>query len=430
MLVLVEHQGLGDRFQHLDRGASGESLLQAGVVGDAHAGQLGRFFPAQPDDPPAWPELAQPQVFWAQSRAPGPQELAERARSVYNSSIRGLGVAQPHPARGRIRRDWLALVRPAHPRRHRQYAPKPGDGPWIRSHCGDVTVTRVKEYYGSVARTPAEFFPKSPKDMWQEHRGWMAPDFWNEETNECVAAIQTWLLRSEGRTILVDTGVGNHKDRPNTPLWNRLDTDFLGNLAAAGVRPADVDLVINPHLHNDHVGWNTQLDGRSWVPTFPNATYLMSRPDFDFWNPANGHVPVLGRGNQNVFEDSVTPVHEAGLTQLWDGSYRIDKNLRLDLAPGHTPGSSVLILKSGDDRALFVGDLVHTALQLVEPEINSCFCEDPVESRATRHKLLGRAAETNALVFPAHLGGHGAAEVERNGSKFAIKQWAGFPRMT
>jgi glyoxylase-like metal-dependent hydrolase (beta-lactamase superfamily II) len=297
-------------------------------------------------------------------------------------------------------------------------------------NLGDVTVTRIKEFYGSVEMTPADFFPDSPDGSWEEHRSWLAPDFWDPETDECISAIQTWLLRSEGRTILVDTGVGNHKDRPYAPVWSRLDTGFLDNLAAAGVQPGEVDLVINTHLHIDHVGWNTFLDGRTWVPTFPNATYLMTRQDFDFWNPANDNKPILGRGNQNVFEDSVAPVHTAGLTHLWDGSYRIDKNLRLDLAPGHTPGSSVLSLESRGDRALFVGDLVHTALQLVEPDLNSCACEDPAESRATRRKLLGRAAETGALVFPAHLGGHGAAEVERNGSRFVIKEWAGLGRIS
>lgn len=294
---------------------------------------------------------------------------------------------------------------------------------------GDVTIPRVKEYYGSVEMTPAQFFPESPDGSWDEHRGLLAPDFWNPETDECHSAIQTWLLRSAGRTILVDTGVGNHKDRPYAPVWNRLDTNFLDNLAEAGARPEDVDMVINTHLHVDHVGWNTYLDDRTWVPTFPHATYLMSQRDFDFWDPSNENETVLGRGNQNVFEDSVTPVHRAGLTHLWDGSYRIDENLRLDLAPGHTPGSSVLTLDSGGDRALFVGDLVHTALQIVEPRTNSCFCEDPARSRATRRELLGRAAEDNALVFPAHLGGQGAAEVERNGSSFAIKQWAGFSRL-
>lgn len=295
---------------------------------------------------------------------------------------------------------------------------------------GDVTVTRIKEYYGSVEMSPAEFFPDTTAHDWEANRDWLAPDFWDPEPNTCLSAIQTWLLRSEGRTILVDTGVGNHKERPYAQVWSRRDTTFLDNLARAGVQPEDVDLVINTHLHIDHVGWNTRLDGRTWVPTFPNATYLMPRADFDFWNPANGHPTVFGRGNQNVFEDSVAPVYEAGLTHVWDGTYQIDTNLRLDLAPGHTPGSSVLTLASGTDRAVFVGDLVHSPVQIVAPHANSCFCEDPAQARATRTRLLDRASDENALLFPAHLGGHGAVEVVRDGSTFAIKNWAGFGRIS
>jgi glyoxylase-like metal-dependent hydrolase (beta-lactamase superfamily II) len=295
---------------------------------------------------------------------------------------------------------------------------------------GDVTITRVMEYYGPVEMSPETFFPDSPDGAWQRNEHWLAPDFLDPQTNVCVSAIQTWLLRSEGKNILIDTGVGNHKERPYSPVWSHLNTDFLGNLARAGVRPEDVDLVVNSHLHVDHVGWNTYLDDRTWVPTFPNATYLMPRADFDFWNPANDHRARLGRGNQNVFEDSVAPVHEAGLTLLWENSFRIDKNLKLDLAPGHTPGSSVVTLESGTDRALFVGDLLHSPLQIVEPDTNSCFCEDPTEASATRRRLLGWAADTTTLVFPAHLGGHGGTEVVRDGSRFAIKEWAPFARVT
>ena len=294
---------------------------------------------------------------------------------------------------------------------------------------GDVTVTRVMEYFGPVGMTPDAFFPESPDGAWQRNKSWLAPDFVDPHTHVCQSAIQTWLLRSEGRTILVDTGVGNHKERPYAPVWSRLNTDFLGNLARAGVRPQDVDLVINTHLHVDHVGWNTYLDDRAWVPTFPNATYLMPRPDFDFWDPAGGHEPNLGRGNQNVFEDSVAPVHAAGQALLWEDSHQIDANLRLDLAPGHTPGSSVVTLESGTDRALLVGDLLHTPLQIVEPDTNSCFCEDPAQARATRHRLLGWAADNNALVLPAHLGGHGGVQVERDGGRFAISSWAPFDRV-
>nr|WP_285632924.1 MBL fold metallo-hydrolase [Actinoallomurus iriomotensis] len=291
---------------------------------------------------------------------------------------------------------------------------------------GDVTLTRVREYFGPVDMTPETFFPESPAEVWDTHRSWLAPDFLDTETRIVNAAIQTWLLRSEGRIILVDTGVGNHKDRPYSPVWSRLETGFLDDLARVGVRPEDVDVVVNTHLHVDHVGWNTCLDGRRWVPTFPNATYLMPKADFDFWNPANGHRPLLGRGNQNVFEDSVAPVHEAGRTLLWEDGHRIDANLRLDPAPGHTPGSSVLTLTSGSDRAVFVGDLLHNPVQIFEPDANSCFCEDPTGARATRRRLLGWAADNHALLIPAHLGGHGAAEVERDGSRFAIKGWAPF----
>jgi glyoxylase-like metal-dependent hydrolase (beta-lactamase superfamily II) len=290
---------------------------------------------------------------------------------------------------------------------------------------GDVTITRVWEYFGPVEMTPDTFFPDSSKEVW-DGAPWLAPHFVDSTTNIVNSAIQTWLVRSEGRTILVDTGVGNHKERPYSPVWSHLETDFLDNLARAGVRPEDVDVVINTHLHVDHVGWNTYLDGRSWVPTFPNATYLMPKDDFDFWNPANNHQPGLGRGNQNVFEDSVAPVHQAGQVLLWEDSHQIDEHLRLDAAPGHTPGSSTLTLTSGTDRAVFVGDMLHNPVQLLEPDSNSCFCEDPALARATRRKVLGWAADNNALVIPAHLGGHGAAEVSRDGSAFAVKSWAPF----
>ncbi|MFD0413790.1 MBL fold metallo-hydrolase [Streptomyces sp. NPDC127108] len=291
---------------------------------------------------------------------------------------------------------------------------------------GNVTVTRVREYFGPVDMTPETFFPESPRAVWDDGASWLTPHFLDADTRVVNSAIQTWLLRSEGKNILVDTGVGNHKERPYAPIWSRLETGFLADLARAGVKPEDVDIVINTHLHVDHVGWNTRLEGRRWVPTFPNATYLIPKDDFDFWNPENGHEPLLGRGNQNVFEDSVAPVHEAGQTVLWEDGHQVDAALRLDAAPGHTPGSCVLTLTSGTDRAVFVGDMLHSPVQVLEPDANSCFCEDPAGARATRRKVLGWAADNNALVIPAHLGGHGAAEVAREADKFAIKGWAPF----
>ena len=291
---------------------------------------------------------------------------------------------------------------------------------------GDVTVARVEEMHGPIMPTD-QFFPDLPGQAWRDHRDLLVPDHLGAEDAMVITAMQTWVVRSGGRTILIDTGVGNDKTRPAVEFWDHLSLDYLGNLARAGVRPEDVDLVVNTHLHLDHVGWNTRLVDGHWVPTFPNATYLMPKVDFDYWNPDN-NPGIAGGINENAFEDSVAPVFAAGQVRLWETSHTIDANLQLEAAPGHTPGASVVKLASGGDRALFAGDIMHSPLQVTHPDHSSCFDLDPAQSRATRLRLLGWAAENNALVLPAHLSGHSAMEVEKADNGFAIKQWGPLPR--
>lgn len=301
--------------------------------------------------------------------------------------------------------------------------------PWVTTiELGDVEITRVIEFSDVSPMTTDVFFPGSKPEEWQRHAALLDPDHWDARTDLTRVATQSWVLRSEGRVILIDTGAGNGKYRPLQPIWSYLNTNYLGNLAAAGIAPEDVDLVVNTHLHDDHVGWNTRLDGRDWVPTFPNATYLMPRPDVEYWHPENLPRTRFGRGNQNVYEDSVDPVIDAGLVRTWEDSYVIDANLRLEPAPGHTPGSSVVHLASGGDRAVFAGDLLHGAIQVHEPHLNSCFEEDEDAARASRARMFAYAADHNALVLPAHLPGHGAFEIRREGAGFGISGWAPFSR--
>jgi glyoxylase-like metal-dependent hydrolase (beta-lactamase superfamily II) len=156
----------------------------------------------------------------------------------------------------------------------------------------------------------------------------------------------------------------------------------------------------------------------------------MPRADFEFWDPAsNPDIPALaGGGNVNVFEDSVAPVRDAGRMRLWEESYRIDGNLTLEAAPGHTPGFGVVKLFSGGRVVLFAGDLLHSPVQVMEPDVSSCFCANPAEARSTRRRLLGWAADTGALVLPAHFSGHSGVEVQRVPGAFAISRWAPFSR--
>ncbi|MEW1636985.1 MBL fold metallo-hydrolase [Streptomyces sp. NPDC093801] len=288
---------------------------------------------------------------------------------------------------------------------------------------GDVEITRVVEARGPFAAA-RDLVPQSGAELWKENEEWLAPDHWRPDADQAVLALQTWVLRSGGRTVLVDTGVGNGRERPGSPLFHQRQGDFMADLAAAGVRPEEVDVVVNTHLHADHVGWNTLDADGEWVPAFPNARYLIPAADDAHFGPRGGYGGGAREIDRLVYEDSVAPVHRSGQAVLWEDSHRIDDRLTLEAAPGHTPGSSVLRLESGTDRAVFVGDMLHSPVQVLRPSCNSCFCMDAAQAARTRRRTLGRAAERGELVVPAHFGGSGAFEVREEGGRFTIGGWA------
>lgn len=285
---------------------------------------------------------------------------------------------------------------------------------------GDVSVTRIP-HLDNWPLPPAEFFPGGDPELWEANRSWLSPAHWDAESDRVRVAVQSWLLRSAGRTIIIDTGLAAGTTRPGVPAGAPL----AAALAAAGVTPADVDLVICTHLHADHVGWNTRLDeSGQWVPTFPGARYLFSQPDLDFFHPG-ALMEEAGR-SATVYAESIEPILRAGQALIWDDSHIIDEYLRLDLAPGHTPGHGVVTLESGGHRAVFVGDLLHAPVQVLAPDLSSCFCHDPATAVRTRRKVLQWAADHAALVVPAHFGGARAMEIDRDGPGFTVRRWAGF----
>ncbi|OJF11191.1 hypothetical protein BG844_28225 [Couchioplanes caeruleus subsp. caeruleus] len=206
-------------------------------------------------------------------------------------------------------------------------------------------------------------------------------------------ASQGFAILGADRVILVDTCLGGPK--PARPHPRRgLDSRWLSALERAGIAPADVDTVINTHLHHDHIGWNTTLTDGHLRPTFPNAQYLITRPELDHATATTPSVPVA---------DSVLPVQAAGQLLPCPPDHDLDGEVRLVPAPGHTPGHVLVEVASQGRRALLAGDLIHHPLQLRHPDISTALCIDPVQAAANRRAVLDRYADTDTLLLPSHL---------------------------
>ena len=166
--------------------------------------------------------------------------------------------------------------------------------------------------------------------------------------------MQTYVVRTSHHTILIDSCVGNDKDRPTRPHWHlKTDDTYLNALAEHGIAPEAIDFVMCTHLHSDHVGWNTRLDNGRWVPTFPNARYIFSKKELEAWRDVG-----YEKFSRTPFEDSVLPVLEAGRAELVTDDYALDDEVFLESTPGHTPGHVAISLRSKGASAVMLS-LIH-----------------------------------------------------------------------
>ncbi|MFB9126518.1 MBL fold metallo-hydrolase [Paraburkholderia dipogonis] len=156
----------------------------------------------------------------------------------------------------------------------------------------------------------------------------------------CGLSIRSYLVRFGGKTILIDSCNGNDKDR-STETFHRLNTPWLDRLRKLDIAPEDVDMVMCTHLHVDHVGWNTRLDNGRWVPTFPNARYVMNRRDVDHLSAPGTHAMI-----RELWLDSVLPVIDVGQADIVEGDEVIfgkaGDGMWLRPAYGHSPGSCMI----------------------------------------------------------------------------------------
>jgi glyoxylase-like metal-dependent hydrolase (beta-lactamase superfamily II) len=242
------------------------------------------------------------------------------------------------------------------------------------------------------------FFPTIPEDNWQGHESDLT------EEHKVRFNLGSFLIRSQGRTILVDTGLGpKPADAPDVP-WGQLMRDFQDN----GVRPDEVDMVVLTHLHRDHVGWNLMPQGERYVPTFPNARYWMSTKDWEVC-----HLPEVQPQRFPNAPTCVWPLADLGLIELMDGEHSITPELTALPTPGHTPGHVSILITSQGERALVLGDAAHNPVQLHETDWVSRADMDPELTRHTRRILMERLEREEIIVAAGHFKAPGFGKVVR-----------------
>jgi glyoxylase-like metal-dependent hydrolase (beta-lactamase superfamily II) len=277
---------------------------------------------------------------------------------------------------------------------------------------GDMTVHRIIEMECGI--TPAlEFLPKLTPEMLDESRSWMKNPLALDDQDRLVLCFQSYIVRTGKHVILVDSCIGNNKDRPARPIWHlKNDNVFMQGLAEVGLTVNDIDFVLCTHLHVDHVGWNTRLENGRWVPTFPKARYLFSKTELDFWLAENDKTTVP------PIADSVIPIVEAKRHDLVTNDHAISDLVRLIPTPGHTIDHYAVTLGRTGKDAVITGDLIHSPLQAKWPDQAMRIDYDPLQSSATRWKFLESVCDTNTQCCFAHFPSPSRGYVKRWGDGF------------
>ena len=226
-----------------------------------------------------------------------------------------------------------------------------------------------------------------PKPLWERK----APA---DERNRIRLSLTCLLIRTGRQNILVETGIGDKFDAKFKDIYKvQHPPTLLAGLAELGLKPEDVVLVINTHLHFDHCGWNTRrLDGKT-VPTFPRARYLIQRGE---WEQA---LNPTERNRASYLEEFFKPAEPQ--TDFLEGDAEIAPGIRVEVVPGHTRHLQCVRIESGNECAYFISDVVPTAAHLPYPWIMS-FDLYPMETLASKKRLLPELAQRKAIVILPH----------------------------
>lgn len=281
---------------------------------------------------------------------------------------------------------------------------------------GRATITSIVE--DETAHIPPEFFFVGATAEAVARHAWCVPDYADADGNVALR-VQALVIEIGTRCVLVDPCVGNFKDL-GSPFWNQQEWPFMERFAAAGFTPERIDTVVHTHVHPDHVGWDTHLDGTTWVPTFTNARHIYTEAEMAFARLAMDHEMM-----RHSFRDSIAPIVDAGLADEVAADADLGDGLRLESTPGHTPGHVSMWVESAGDRALVTGDFLHNPVQCAEPDWAETGDADAALARATRHRMLRMAAETGVLFIGTHFPSRPAGRVVADGDVWQFVPEAG-----
>jgi glyoxylase-like metal-dependent hydrolase (beta-lactamase superfamily II) len=268
---------------------------------------------------------------------------------------------------------------------------------------GSARITRIVEFESGF---PAGVMFAGLTEERVKSVGWIHPHYADPD-GTIRYAVQAYVVESGGYKIIVDTCVGNGKERAYEG-WNRLKLPFLERLIESGFPAESIDFVLCTHLHIDHVGWNTRWDGDKWVPTFPNARYLFGRLEWEHWSHENhgiGDVPQQMAALIDLdptIADSVLPIVKFDLHNLVETDHILTDEVSLFATPGHTPGHVSVAIRSGGQEAVITGDLIHNPIQFADPGICCNFDDNQELALTTRQTFISNHADRDVLVFGTH----------------------------
>lgn len=258
---------------------------------------------------------------------------------------------------------------------------------------GNIRLTKVVD---SLEPTSPRFlYVDKRKEDFDPHLDWLQPHFVDAE-KRMLLSIHTFLIQTTHHTIVIDTCIGNDKQNLEFPNWNARQGLFLRDLAAVGCAPESVDYVFCTHMHIDHTGWNTRLRDGRWTTTFPNATYLFNKREWEHWK--DDPSPA----DQAVVQQNIVPIIEAGQVQWVENSWGIDDEVTLIPTPGHTPGHCSVHLRSNGQEAIITGDMLVHPVQIAEPQWSQQADVDKALAIETRTQFIDRYCDSATLILGTH----------------------------